>query len=98
MRTTHIVIYDRMDFYKSVNDPKKEWSEGDVLFVINVFKHAREDLQRFQSLRLTDEYQYGIKYADLLKDLGQCCFKQILKNNVIYAGTRSRSKIVGRVA
>jgi len=74
-------------------------TDGDhILFTIDVFKYKHPNAVRIDAIDLNDDYQFGIKYGQVLKDLGRCVFMQIIKANIIDKGHVRRSKVVGKIA
>jgi len=70
-----------------------------LLFTIEVFKYRHPNATKVDAIDVDEEYQNGITYGQVLKDLGRCAFMQIIKNRIRYAGEPvRRSKVVGKIA
>lgn len=67
-----------------------------VQFVIEIFKNRPAHMQKVKLICLDEEYQYGITYGQILKDLGRCVLMQIIKNNIIFKDRGD--KVVAKIA
>lgn len=105
MVTTQVIVMGSVNFnsylpmYSHILEGhEQEVADGDteVKFVIEIFKNRPADKQNVKLLCLNEEYQYGITYGQILKDLGRCAFMQIIKNDIIF---RNRGdKVVAKIA
>ncbi|KKL60015.1 hypothetical protein LCGC14_2209590 [marine sediment metagenome] len=68
----------------------------EIKFSFAVFKNVNPSNAKVICIDYTDDYQYGITYGQIIKDLGRCIFMQIVKSNIIYAGRSG--KVVARIA
>jgi len=72
-------------------------TDGDeIKFSFAVFKNVNPANAKIVGIDYADDYQYGITYGQIIKDLGRCIFMQIVKSNIIYAGRSG--KVVARIA
>lgn len=103
MKITQVVVVDKLKFnswrpldYMVLEPWEMEAVEGgEVLFVIDIFKNAKEERQFISLISLDDIYQHDITYGQVFNDLGKSCFMQIIKNNIMYQGRSG--KIVGKI-
>lgn len=72
-------------------------TNGDeIKFSFAVFKNVNPANAKVICIDHADDYQYGITYGQIIKDLGRCVFMQIVKSNIIYAGRSG--KVVAKIA
>ncbi len=72
-------------------------TDGDeIKFSFAVFKNVNPANAKVICIDYEDDYQYGITYGQIIKDLGKCIFMQIVKSNIIYKNRRG--KVIAKIA